>query len=430
MNRLFGKQISAIAAALFFAVGPANATEDYLQRAEQSAVTEADSQRDAAIATVHADRQGTIDNIVSRLAPGDDTGQFEANLNLANSELLYDISNATTFEQASNLLLFGSAEGTDPVGLIAPEQLAIGQTSRDFVYTPVAPCRVVDTRFGGGGVLLGGTNRAFFVYGNGATIGGQGGNPAGCASPRGEPRAVHINVTIVPGAAGGFVKVYPANLPAPNASLVNYTAGVNIANAATVQTFFNLAAQEIRVFSSANVDVIIDVLGFYHEVDKITTGLIENKQGGYDIDQSISPSSLINSTSYTNHFQRPQNGNTTLTLNGGEDVLVMCSMQVYKEDTVASTNIEGEVRACYRNTSPPNTITQATLFQGETDFCFTSIGEDDQRSVQVSALFTNIPAGTYEFGFCAKKGSSYSCFTNEANYRVAGPKINVIKLTN
>ncbi len=429
MNRLFGQQISAVAAALFLAVGPANATEEYLQRAEQSVATEAASQRDTAVAAIHADRQETIDDIVSRLAPGDDTGQFEANLNLATSELLYDISNVTTFEQASNLLLFGSAEGTDPVGLIAPEQLAIGQTNRDFVYTPVAPCRVVDTRFGGGGVLLGGKNRAFFVYGNGATIGGQGGNPAGCTSPKGEPRAVHLNVTIVPQAGKGFAKVYPANLPAPNASLVNYTAGVNIANAATVQTFFSLAAREIRVFSSQNIHVVIDILGFYHEVNKITTGLIQHKQGGYDIDQTTTPSSLINSATYTNHFQRPQNGNTTLTLNGGEDVLVMCSMQVYKEDPATSNNIEGEVRACYRNTSTL-AITQATVFQGETDFCFFSSGEKSQRSVQVSALFTNIPAGTYEFGFCAKKGNSYSCFTNEVNYRVAGPKINVIKLTN
>ncbi len=400
--------------------------QEELDRAQRDAAVEVANERSAAVAAISADREGTIADIVNRLGTTDGTGQFEANLRLASADQLYEISNANSYQEVSNILLFGSASGADTLGVI---ELAIGQTSQDFVYTPVAPCRVVDTRFGGGGVLLGGTNRAFFVYGNAATIAGQGGNPAGCPSPRGEPRAVHLNVTIVPQAGGGFIKVYPANLPAPNASLVNFTAGVNIANAATVQTFFSLAAQEIRVFSSQNVHVVIDVLGYYHEVDKITTGLIEHKQGGYDIDQSITPSSLINSTTYNNHFQRPQNGNTTWTFNGGEDVLVMCSMQIYKEDAAVSNHIEGSVIGCWRNTSTL-AITNGILFQSETDFCFSSTGESDQRSVQVSTLFTNMNPGTYEFGFCAKKGSSFSCFNDEVNYRVAAPKINVIKLTN
>ena len=66
---------------------------------------------------------------------------------------------------------------------------------RGLVYSPVTPCRIVDTRIGGGGVLSPGQRREYFVYGPPGDIATQGGNPAGCPSPSGEPSGVHINVT-------------------------------------------------------------------------------------------------------------------------------------------------------------------------------------------------------------------------------------------
>ncbi len=401
-----------------------NAQEEYVARTQ--AMTQSDHERDSLLAAIHADRERAISDIVTRWTPDDATGQFVANLKVASSQQLYAISQANSFDQAVQILLFGSTVETEQIDVIVPEQLAIGQTTQDFVYAPVTPCRVADTRFGGGGVIVGGTNRAFFVYGNGATIGGQGGNPAGCPSPRGEPRAVHINVTIVPQSAAGFVKVYPANVPAPTASLVNYRPGVNIANAATVQTFFSLASQEIRVFSSQDIHVVIDVLGYYHEVDKLTSSLVDAKQGGYDIGDSQG-GVLVTSSTFANHFQNPNAGDTTLTLNGGEDVLIIACAQVYKEDTAISNHIEGEIRACYR-TVPNNVVTQVSGFNSETDFCFSSTGIEDQRPVFVSALCTNMPAGTFQFGFCARKNSSSACWVDEVNFRLSGVKINVVKV--
>ncbi len=426
MHHKYSKRIAmGCLTGVLLAAPVVHAQEDYAARTESDLASEAQQQRDAAVAAIAADRHGTITDIVNRLGTSDTTGQFEANLALATAEQLYEISNAASFEEASNILLFGSAAGSDQLGVIEPEQLDLGQTNRDFVYTPVAPCRVVDTRLAGG-IIIGGFSRAFNVYGNGATIGAQGGNLAGCSSPRGEPRAVHLNVTILPQAGNGFVKVYPANIPAPNASLVNYTAGVNIANAATVQTFFNLIQKEIRVLSSQNVHVVIDVLGFYHEVDKIVSELVQVKQGGYDIDQSSANGAVIDSTTET--FVEPQNGNTTVTLSGGEDILVTVSMQVYKSSG-ANNHIEGEVKPAYRNTSTL-AVTTGSLFESETDFCFSSTGENDQRSVQASHFFDNMPAGTFEFGFVANKGSSFGCWSDEVDFVVAAPKINVVKVNN
>lgn len=155
-------------------------------------------------------------HILARLVAPDassiDRYQFETNLRLADGETLHDISQATTFAEATDILIprsMRTANGTMKASLPSTQQ-AIGDLDQDYVYTAVSPCRVVDTRpsRGGTGAIAAGTFKDFFVYGDSATIGGQGGNGNGCSSPRGEPRAVHVNVTAVPGGSG-FLTVFP-----------------------------------------------------------------------------------------------------------------------------------------------------------------------------------------------------------------------------
>ncbi len=136
----------------------------------------------------------------------------------------------------------------------------------DLVFTAVSPCRIVDTREPGpvSGVFDPGETRDFFVFGTTA-ISNQGGNPAGCPSPGGEPSAVHINVTAVPQSGQGNFAVFPANVGPPNASLLNYKAGVqNIANAATIRTFVQVSSEEISVINRNGFShLVIDILGYY-----------------------------------------------------------------------------------------------------------------------------------------------------------------------
>jgi Right handed beta helix region len=126
-------------------------------------------------------------------------------------------------------------------------------------YTPVTPCRIVDTRLAGGAIPPGGI-RSYNVWGD---VAPQGGNPAGCPSPKGEPLAVHINVTAVPVAGAGNIVAYPFGSTAPNASLVNYLSGAqNIANSGTVKTCFN-CGKDINIKSNnGTTHVVIDVLGY------------------------------------------------------------------------------------------------------------------------------------------------------------------------
>ena len=103
------------------------------------------------------------------------------------------------------------------------------------------------------------------MYGNGATIGSQGGNPAGCPSPGGEPRAVHLNVAAVPVAKQGHLRLFPFNTPTPVAAILNYSTGAgNMSNAVSVKTCY-FCTKDVNVQSfGGTTHVVIDVMGYYY----------------------------------------------------------------------------------------------------------------------------------------------------------------------
>jgi hypothetical protein len=135
-----------------------------------------------------------------------------------------------------------------------------GAAEEVLIYTPVTPCRIVDTRLAGGAIPPGGI-RSYNVRG---AVASQGGNPSACPSPKGEPRAVHINVAAVP-LGNGNIRAFPSGSASPTASLVNYRAGVqNVANSGTIKTCFN-CTRDINIQSNfGTAHVVIDVLGYYY----------------------------------------------------------------------------------------------------------------------------------------------------------------------
>ena len=98
------------------------------------------------------------------------------------------------------------------------------------------PCRIVDTRFGGGGVL-GTTPRFWYASNTPAVIASQGGNAAGCGQYD-DAEFFLVYVTVVPGGAplsgGAAFLTLQHDGGVPTTSTMNYYPGINIANFASV----------------------------------------------------------------------------------------------------------------------------------------------------------------------------------------------------
>jgi hypothetical protein len=109
----------------------------------------------------------------------------------------------------------------------------LGDSQADLVYTPVAPCRIIDTRIAGG-PIAGGATRSFRV--TGTDLSPQGGSATGCGIPSGPATAAVINFVAVNPAGAGDLRITPYGTPMPTASILNYAAvpGLNIANGPAV----------------------------------------------------------------------------------------------------------------------------------------------------------------------------------------------------
>jgi hypothetical protein len=147
----------------------------------------------------------------------------------------------------------------------------LGSTTQDFVFSPVTPCTIVDTRVGGGGFISAGAVRAYNVHGN---LAGQGGS--NCTAPRGEPRAVLLNVVAVDPNGKGNLNVVPYGInPRTQGALsvnFNVSAGTNLANAGVIKTAY-LSASDIALSANySGCHAFILVLGYFYdaEPEKIT----------------------------------------------------------------------------------------------------------------------------------------------------------------
>ena len=140
----------------------------------------------------------------------------------------------------------------------------LGSLASDLVYTPVTPCRIFDTRTsqGGSGPIAAGGTKNFFIWGQ-SSYAGQGGAASNCGITAGSnTAAVAVNFTVVSPATPGFITAFPFGTTRPQAATVNFNAG-------DVRGNFSIAknaqggASDLSVFSTSNVEVVGDVVGYY-----------------------------------------------------------------------------------------------------------------------------------------------------------------------
>ncbi len=156
--------------------------------------------------------------------------------------------------------LAATAPGT-PVRQIPALGKALGALGEDLVYTPIQPCRIVDTRNAGGAIGAGQT-RSFKAAGT-SSYAGQGGSTGNCGMQGEIPSAVALNVTAVVPVQAGYATVFPHAAVRPDTASVNYAAGA-IVNSAIIAKIPNPALNlDFSIFSFAQSDFVVDIVGYF-----------------------------------------------------------------------------------------------------------------------------------------------------------------------
>lgn len=136
---------------------------------------------------------------------------------------------------------------------------ALGDANADLVFTPLAPCRIVDTR-GAGGALSPNVTRVFDGFS--ANFATQGGHTAGCGIPNGVAALV-MTVTATNAATNSFLRVWAQGGTEPGASTMNFQSSIVAIATGTIVPVNSGNLNRFAVKSGAGVDFIADVVGYF-----------------------------------------------------------------------------------------------------------------------------------------------------------------------
>ncbi len=138
----------------------------------------------------------------------------------------------------------------------------LGALANDLVYTPVAPCRILDTRNVAAGAIATNSTRNFVAFGV-SNYTSQGGSATNCGLNPLAATAVAINLTAVTPATAGFATAYPFGTTQPVAASINYAAGAIVNNALIVQTPNPISSFDFTVYTFAQSHYVADIVGYF-----------------------------------------------------------------------------------------------------------------------------------------------------------------------
>lgn len=140
----------------------------------------------------------------------------------------------------------------------------LGSLASDLVYTPVTPCRIFDTRTsqGGTGPIPAAGTKNFVIWGV-SSYASQGGAASNCGITADlNTAAVAVNFTVVSPATPGYITAFPFGTTQPTAATVNFNAG-DVRGNFSIAKNAQSGASALSIFSTSNVDVVGDVVGYY-----------------------------------------------------------------------------------------------------------------------------------------------------------------------
>lgn len=247
-----------LAASLIFVV-PILAAQSF-EHVDSAASTAGVDQPQRSVARVQAKlarAQAIADRFTKQAASlgySDNAWRYELVNNLMRAD---DVSSAA-IESSADLAAAMRAASSAAAAASVAQPKVLGDGSDDLVYTPITPCRIVDTRNpGAGGVFAAKETRTYNYAGSTA----QGGTA--CVSSTVTPAALAVNVTIQTVGLGdptvsGFLSVFPEG-GSKTTSWMNYYGGEIVANAGV--TTINEGTGNFSVFAQNPTYVIVDVFG-------------------------------------------------------------------------------------------------------------------------------------------------------------------------
>ena len=159
---------------------------------------------------------------------------------------------------------------------------ALGSTTGDLVFTPVTPCRIVDTRVAGGAIGAN-SSRAFLgvAVSAGTGFAFQGGSATDCGVAAVGASAIVVNVTAVTPSGAGFATVYKSGDTRPLAASVNYATGDIVNNTVVVGIPNPLAITDFVIYTFAQSHYVVDIVGYYSppqitQLQCIDTAIVSN----------------------------------------------------------------------------------------------------------------------------------------------------------
>lgn len=140
----------------------------------------------------------------------------------------------------------------------------LGSTTNDLVFTPVQPCRVVDTRVAGGAIAADGS-RSFIAVAVSAGTGFafQGGSSTDCGVAAVGASAVVLNVTAVTPSSAGFATIYQHGTTRPLAASVNYAANAIVNNTVIVRIPNPLGVNDFTIYTFGQSHFVVDIVGYF-----------------------------------------------------------------------------------------------------------------------------------------------------------------------
>ena len=287
-RRLGASYVAVAGAVVFGLTGVAN-----------SAAAAADANPNSAVVSRIVDRWLPITSQL-RVDANVWRAQFSSILSLASAHTLAEIGAMTPKTDNDGSMLDKYQRATKMAAADAGAAFAnrrgsygakLGSATSDLVFTPITPCRVVDTRVTSplSGPLTAGTQRNFFFYSDGTTpltwvV--QGGDPGvvtiacpGTVLTSGggtlgnvAPAAVVATITAVNTTSAGNYVVWGGGplISIPNTSMLNWdSAGQIIANTTVIpwggRTAGNLDFTVRYNGPSGSADVVVDVVGYFSE---------------------------------------------------------------------------------------------------------------------------------------------------------------------